>query len=105
MTDARWQKTRDFMVSAGLLAAATDWKQAYTTEFVQAMQVKPEGDAMSLMIKNAHAILSGLPGEAARLAGPDIRIRDGKIAAIGSLTPLPEERQIDARDCVIIRRG
>ncbi|MCS6037573.1 hypothetical protein LNQ52_23130 [Klebsiella pneumoniae subsp. pneumoniae] len=28
-------------------------------------------------------------------------IRDGKIAAIGSLTPLPEERQIDARDCVI----
>jgi cytosine/adenosine deaminase-related metal-dependent hydrolase len=27
--------------------------------------------------------------------------RDGKIAAIGSLTPLPEERQIDARDCVI----
>jgi cytosine/adenosine deaminase-related metal-dependent hydrolase len=53
------------------------------------------------MIKNAHAILSGLPGEAARLAGPDIRIRDGKIAAIGSLTPLPEERQIDARDCVI----
>ena len=41
MTDARWQKTRDFMVSAGLLAAATDWKQAYTTEFDQAMQVKP----------------------------------------------------------------
>ncbi|MCJ5185588.1 ABC transporter substrate-binding protein [Klebsiella variicola] len=41
MTDARWQKTRDFMVSTGLLAAATDWKQAYTTEFVQAMQVKP----------------------------------------------------------------
>ncbi len=39
---------------------------------------------MSLMIKNAHAILSGLPGEAARLAGPDIRIRDGRIAAIGS---------------------
>ncbi len=56
---------------------------------------------MSLMIKNAHAILSGLPGEAARLAGPDIRIRDGRIAAIGSLTPLPEERPIDARDCVI----
>ncbi len=30
------------------------------------------------------------------------RIRDGKIAAIGSLTPLPEERQIDARDCVML---
>ncbi|MBY7098569.1 amidohydrolase family protein, partial [Klebsiella quasipneumoniae] len=56
---------------------------------------------MSFIIKNAHAILSGLSGEAARLAGPDIRIRDGKIAAIGSLTPLPEERLIDARDCVI----
>ncbi|VFT61007.1 amidohydrolase [Klebsiella pneumoniae] len=41
------------------------------------------------------------PEKRARLAGPDIRIRDGKIAAIGSLTPLPEERQIDARDCVI----
>ncbi|HHG8772962.1 TPA: ABC transporter substrate-binding protein [Raoultella planticola] len=41
MTETRWQKTRDFMVSANLLDAATDWKQAYTTEFVQAMQVKP----------------------------------------------------------------
>ncbi|WP_434669038.1 ABC transporter substrate-binding protein [Klebsiella sp. B345] len=41
MTEARWHKTRDFMVSANLLNAATDWKQAYTTEFVQDMQVKP----------------------------------------------------------------
>ena len=41
---------------------------------------------MSLMIKNAHAILSGLPGEAARLAGPYMRIRDCNIAAICSLT-------------------
>ena len=41
MTETRWRKTRDFMVSANLLDAATDWKQAYTTEFVQAMQVKP----------------------------------------------------------------
>lgn len=56
---------------------------------------------MSLVIKNAHAILSGLPGDAARLAGPDIRIHDGVIAAIGSLATLPEERQIDARDCVV----
>lgn len=56
---------------------------------------------MSLVIKNAHAILSGLPGDAARLAGPDIRIHDGVIAAIGSLAALPEERQIDARDCVV----
>lgn len=41
MTQARWQKTRDFMVSAKLLNADTDWKQAYTTEFVDHMQVKP----------------------------------------------------------------
>lgn len=41
MTEARWQKTRDFMVSAKLLNADTDWKQAYTTEFVDHMQVKP----------------------------------------------------------------
>lgn len=41
MTETRWRKTRDFMVSANLLKADTDWKQAYTTEFVQGMQVKP----------------------------------------------------------------
>lgn len=41
MTEARWQKTRDFMVNAKLLNADTDWKQAYTTEFVEHMQVKP----------------------------------------------------------------
>ncbi|WP_434460794.1 ABC transporter substrate-binding protein [Serratia plymuthica] len=41
MTEARWQKTRDFMVNAKLLNADTDWKQAYTTEFVDQMQVKP----------------------------------------------------------------
>lgn len=41
MTETRWRKTRDFMVSANLLDTATDWKQAYTTEFVQTMQIKP----------------------------------------------------------------
>jgi len=41
MTEARWQKTRDFMVNAKLLNADTDWKQAYTTEFVESMRVKP----------------------------------------------------------------
>ncbi|MCQ4033916.1 amidohydrolase, partial [Klebsiella pneumoniae] len=51
-------------------------------------------------MKQLGACIDEQVGEAARLAGPDIRIRDGKIAAIGSLTPLPEERQIDARDCV-----
>ncbi|HHJ4503782.1 ABC transporter substrate-binding protein [Raoultella ornithinolytica] len=41
MTETRWRKTRDFMVSANLLDTTTDWKQAYTTEFVQTMQIKP----------------------------------------------------------------
>jgi NitT/TauT family transport system substrate-binding protein len=35
MTDARWQKTRDFLVRAQLLKESTDWKSAYTTEFCQ----------------------------------------------------------------------
>lgn len=41
MTDARWQKTRDFMVGAGLLKAETDWKKAYTTQFVRDLKVMP----------------------------------------------------------------
>jgi NitT/TauT family transport system substrate-binding protein len=39
MTDARWQKTRDFLVRAQLLKDSTDWKSAYTTEFCQNMHV------------------------------------------------------------------
>ncbi len=34
MTDARWQKTRDFMVGAGLLDKSVDWKQGYDLRFV-----------------------------------------------------------------------
>ena len=33
MTDKRWQATRDFMVNAGLLDKATDYKAAFTTQF------------------------------------------------------------------------
>lgn len=55
----------------------------------------------SLLIKNAHAILTGLPGDGARHAGPDIRVRHGVIEAMGSLTALPDERLVDARDCVV----
>lgn len=54
-----------------------------------------------LLVRNATAILTGLPGAAARAAGPDLRVRDGRIAAIGALTPEPGERQIDAGGCVI----
>ena len=53
------------------------------------------------LIKNAYAILTGLSGEAARSGAPDIRIQDGKISAIGQLSPLPEDTLIDAKDCVI----
>jgi len=56
---------------------------------------------MNLLIRNATAILTGLPGSAARHAGPDIRVRNGKIAAMGGLQPEPGERQIDAGGCVI----
>jgi cytosine/adenosine deaminase-related metal-dependent hydrolase len=53
------------------------------------------------LIRNASAILTGLPGAAARQAGPDIRIVDGRIAALGALDPLPGEAILDARDCVV----
>ncbi|RAN84191.1 amidohydrolase, partial [Bacillus sp. SRB_28] len=36
-----------------------------------------------------------------RHAGTDIRVRDGVIEAIGSLTALADERLLDARDCVV----
>jgi cytosine/adenosine deaminase-related metal-dependent hydrolase len=55
----------------------------------------------SLLIKNANAILTGQPGDKARHSGPDIRITDGKIAALGSLSTTPGEQTIDATDCVI----
>ncbi|NML47874.1 amidohydrolase family protein [Ramlibacter sp. G-1-2-2] len=55
----------------------------------------------SLLIRNATAILTGLKGAQARSAGSDLRVRDGRIAAIGSLTPEPGERTIDASGCVV----
>ena len=56
---------------------------------------------MNLLLRNATAILTGLQGPAARATGPDLRVRDGRIAAIGTLTPEPGERQIDATGCAI----
>ena len=41
MTDARWKQTYDFMVDAGLLKAETDWKKAYTTQFVKDLKIMP----------------------------------------------------------------
>jgi cytosine/adenosine deaminase-related metal-dependent hydrolase len=54
-----------------------------------------------VLIRNAAAILTGRRGDSARAAGPDIRVRDGQIAAIGPLAPEPGEAVIDASDCVV----
>jgi cytosine/adenosine deaminase-related metal-dependent hydrolase len=54
----------------------------------------------SLLIRNATGIFTGLPGDAMRAAGA-IRVRDGRIAAVGDLTPEPGEQTIDASGCVI----
>jgi len=41
MTDARWQQTFEFMASAGLVDPATQYRKAYTLEFVKAVKVLP----------------------------------------------------------------
>jgi len=55
-----------------------------------------------MLIRNAAAIMTGLPGAKARAAGADLRIdADGRIAAIGNLTTNSSEPVVDATDCVI----
>jgi NitT/TauT family transport system substrate-binding protein len=39
MTEARWKKTRDFMVATNMLKAGTDWKQAFTLAYVNNQKV------------------------------------------------------------------
>jgi NitT/TauT family transport system substrate-binding protein len=39
MSDARWKLTRDFLVRNNLLRDATDWKSAYTLDFVKNLRV------------------------------------------------------------------
>jgi NitT/TauT family transport system substrate-binding protein len=41
MSDARWKKTYDYMVSAGLLKANVDYRQAFTLQFVKDLRVMP----------------------------------------------------------------
>lgn len=41
MTDARWKKTYDYMTQARLLKAGTDYKSAYTLQFIQTAKVMP----------------------------------------------------------------
>ncbi|ARQ02627.1 ABC transporter substrate-binding protein [Pseudorhodoplanes sinuspersici] len=39
MTEERWKKTYDYLVEAGLLKPGTDWKRAFTTEFVKDLKI------------------------------------------------------------------
>ena len=55
-----------------------------------------------MLIRGAEGIFTGLPGEAMRAKGA-IRIADGRITEIGTLTPRPDETVIDASGCVIAR--
>ena len=41
MSDARWKKTADFMVEWGLLKPDTDWRKAYTLQYVKDLKVMP----------------------------------------------------------------
>src|SRR3989449_1285995 len=55
-----------------------------------------------MLIRNATAIMTGLPGDQARAASGDLRIdSQGRIAAIGRLSPQSGERIVDATDCVV----
>jgi cytosine/adenosine deaminase-related metal-dependent hydrolase len=51
------------------------------------------------LIRGLEGIFTGLPGDAMRAQGA-IRIADGRIAAIGALTPEPGEQVIEATGCV-----
>lgn len=55
----------------------------------------------SFLIRNAAAIMTGRPGDAARAKGCDIRVRHGMIEAVGHLAPEPGETVHDATDCVV----
>lgn len=55
----------------------------------------------STLITNATALITGLKGAQARHPGPDLRIEDSRITAIGKLSPSPGETVLDATDCVI----
>ena len=62
-------------------------------------------DHRNWLIRGAAAILTGERGASARYdvraLGGDIRVVNGRIAAIGRLDPTPGEAIIDAQDCVV----
>ena len=52
------------------------------------------------VVRGAVALLTGREGSAERASG-DVRIRDGRIAAIGTIPAEPNDDVIDARGCVV----
>lgn len=41
ITEVRWRKTYDYLVAEKLLRPDTDWKAAFTTQFVKGLDIKP----------------------------------------------------------------
>jgi NitT/TauT family transport system substrate-binding protein len=39
MTEERWKKTRDFLVESSLLKAGTDWKSAFTIDYIKDVKI------------------------------------------------------------------
>ena len=39
MTDTRWKRTSEFLVEAKLLKPETDWKQAFTTDYIKDLKI------------------------------------------------------------------
>jgi 8-oxoguanine deaminase len=61
------------------------------------------GPGAPLLLRGAAHLFTGLPGAEMRRAGPrhDIRIRDGRVAAIGVLEPSADESVLDIDGCVV----
>jgi len=56
----------------------------------------------TFLVRNAHAIMTGGVGTAARTDATDILIQDGVITRMGRALPAPEDARIlDAGDCVV----
>ncbi|KQO73585.1 amidohydrolase family protein [Methylobacterium sp. Leaf89] len=59
------------------------------------------GRSRDVVIRGAVGLLTGLRGAAGRASG-DVRIRDGRIAAIGSVPAEDGDQVVDARGCVVL---
>jgi 8-oxoguanine deaminase len=55
----------------------------------------------SFLIAGAAGMLTGAAGDAAWTEATDVRVVDGVIVAIGRLSPLPDERVVNAQDAVL----